>query len=167
MAVAPSSTSIFAQLKHGLRDLLAEVPAWQARVRVDSAAEAKGHIFLAAFDPSESGSPNCPWPFAIVSTPAGTRSRQVSGGGKIYLWPDHVVWLDLFHQSGYADLNDDATDFDNLLGDVWAGLDELSGVDDRLRVADINLIEEPARTHPDLEGSLGAWWHARLAVEVD
>lgn len=147
-----------------LRDLLAASATFQTWVGAENAEAAKAHIHLTAvMEPTR--------PFALIALADGGpwNYGAVSGGGRQHFLPSGSLILHLeaevaANYQGDESLADAEFEFRNNVGAVLLEMGNLAGSSDYLTVVSFDLIDGPARSHPDTAVGEGDFYQITFMV---
>lgn len=149
---AGTSAGFITAPKQALIDILAESPAFQAKVGASAPSDARAYIHTNYLLVDNHALER---PYAIVATAAGDYDLR-SGGARNFLRPQGTLWLYLCDQYRSADSAEDIRLFENYCGEVLDEIAELAAVDDRLAIAAIAIAVPPTRSERWMEGLGGA-----------
>lgn len=151
----------FAESAAKLRRMLAESPTWQTACGASGEAEALESIYLRYALGSAAR------PLAIIS-PGGTHQYNlIAGGAQNFLRPSGSVYLYMAVDS-IEPYRDDPVEAEfyaaNLFGQVIDDIAGLAGVDDRLSITGMALMDFDETPEEDWK-SLGRFWFAAYTID--
>lgn len=148
--------------------MVAASSAFQERVRTYGQGELDAAKFV--YSPHLDDPDQTKRPFALIMQ-GELGYHTVAGGSRNHMRPRGSLRLRLADNAQQEDDINSEVDFRNFVDGVLADLAEVSAVDDRLCIVAMTQTQEPSRTHPAHEATVGnaarGFWWCEYDVEWD
>jgi hypothetical protein len=159
-----SQVGFFTSSVYQLQRMVSESAAFQERRGLSSAAEALPHVKVFEYEATAEEIRKAR-PFACVWTGDKFEASPIGAGAAPPMRVSGDVVLILTDNDRFpGDREKSADDFIGWIDLVFADLLEKSGVDDRLSIQGVTLLQRPSRTPTAEEATAGAFWDAAFSI---